>query len=522
MAFLRFNDADAPFDMTSGTNTFEGTINTSATQWQFSTGSAARAIAFGEGMSFDVGNKPTGGTVTELQLRVGTADTSDADVSGFSVSATLLRDNNVWDVILSGNDIINTQGLAVDQVGAGSSSIFGDSSLAKDGTAGGNDIFIIGDSSVQLIGDAAFMGEPISNLQRAQRQSIDYLGGNDTINGVVATVRQIFVGDVGEAAGAVNLSGGDDLFNIGTSFDGSAVTGDVQFVQGGGRRSIAEIRGGEDEIRAVGTNAELLLAGDVGVMSDFTVVRGGKDVIAGNDGADVISGDVASDASGRKASIRGGADQIDGGDGDDRIPGESLGFLEDLFPKSARAGDRQSGSAQIKGAADVIDGGGGDDEIYGELFAATDQQLKAVAGGNDVISGGTGNDELFGQSGNDRIIGGIGGDILSGGTGADHFVFLTLEDSRFPDGGQDLITDFSRKERDRIDLSAIDADLTKDGVQDFDFVGRTDRTGPTGELSLRFENGTTTLTADTSGDTITDFGIAFEGRINFRDTDFIF
>ncbi len=146
------------------------------------------------------------------------------------------------------------------------------------------------------------------------------------------------------------------------------------------------------------------------------------------------------------------------------------------------------------GQSDEISGNGGNDTLYG-------------LGGDDILSGGTGRDTLAGGAGLDtlsyrtsafgvavdlaanRVTGGdatgdsisgfenaIGSlaadrmsgtaasnrltglgaaDELTGGGGNDRFIFTALADSG--PGARDLITDFSRAQGDRIDLSAIDA-----------------------------------------------------------------
>ena len=65
--------------------------------------------------------------------------------------------------------------------------------------------------------------------------------------------------------------------------------------------------------------------------------------------------------------------------------------------------------------------------------------------------GGAGDDNLDGQAGNDLLDGGDGRDVLTGGLGADRFRFATP--GAFGTVQADRITDFSRSEGDRIELS---------------------------------------------------------------------
>lgn len=69
----------------------------------------------------------------------------------------------------------------------------------------------------------------------------------------------------------------------------------------------------------------------------------------------------------------------------------------------------------------------------------------------DTLRGSAGNDTLRGLAGNDILDGGAGRDTLTGGTGADRFRFSA--GSGFGQAQADHITDFSRSEGDRIELS---------------------------------------------------------------------
>ncbi len=91
--------------------------------------------------------------------------------------------------------------------------------------------------------------------------------------------------------------------------------------------------------------------------------------------------------------------------------------------------------------------------------------------GNDIIDGGAGNDVLAGDKGTDRLTGGKGADVLIGGEGADRFLFKSIGDSPFSDKYRDMITDFTQG-LDKIDLSAIDANVKAKGDQAFAFAAK--------------------------------------------------
>jgi Ca2+-binding RTX toxin-like protein len=88
------------------------------------------------------------------------------------------------------------------------------------------------------------------------------------------------------------------------------------------------------------------------------------------------------------------------------------------------------------------------------LINGTGNALDNVINGNSAaneLRGEAGNDTLDGKAGNDSLNGGSGSDVLTGGLGADRFRFATA--GAFGTAQADRITDFSRSEGDRIELS---------------------------------------------------------------------
>lgn len=145
---------------------------------------------------------------------------------------------------------------------------------------------------------------------------------------------------------------------------------------------------------------------------------------------------------------------------------------------------------KASGLNDVASGGDGNDVLYG-------------GAGDDKLYGGNGNDTIYGGSGNDLLWGGVGTSKLSGGSGADRFVFKAVEDS--PKGLPSEIIDFSLKDKDRIDLTFMDADLTTDERQDFEFIGKAKYSGHAGELRYQKLSDGMYVAADLDGDRQTDF-----------------
>ncbi len=119
------------------------------------------------------------------------------------------------------------------------------------------------------------------------------------------------------------------------------------------------------------------------------------------------------------------------------------------------------------------------------------------------------------------MVGGVGKDQLAGGLGADQFVFTNRLDSGAGAAGRDIITDFNRAQGDKIDLSAIDANLRLAGNQAFEFVGTDGFSGSAGELGYQQANGTTLIFADMDGDRRADFSIELSRQIILGENDFL-
>jgi Ca2+-binding RTX toxin-like protein len=156
-----------------------------------------------------------------------------------------------------------------------------------------------------------------------------------------------------------------------------------------------------------------------------------------------------------------------------------------------------------RGGNDTLDGKGGNDRVLG---GAGDD---GILGGNgrDELRGGVGDDDIADTNGRNRVLGEAGDDDITasgfvdggagndtiqtlfrestiiGGSGADTFsIAILFGTAPTPDADNaDLITDFDRREGDRIDVSFATIDTGLDAVT---FVG----TGPlTGDAQARFE-----------------------------------
>ncbi len=157
-------------------------------------------------------------------------------------------------------------------------------------------------------------------------------------------------------------------------------------------------------------------------------------------------------------------------------------------------------------------------DVVSTYSLSDDQRLyRSILSGNDLIKGGRYDDILEGFGGNDTLVGGRGMDILKGGKGADTFVFNSISESR--GSSTDLIADFSRSQRDRIDLHKIDANTSAKGNQAFTFIGTAEFSHKAGELRYSVDTreddwGNTIyqshVEADVNGDGAADFGFTLD------------
>lgn len=169
-----------------------------------------------------------------------------------------------------------------------------------------------------------------------------------------------------------------------------------------------------------------------------------------------------------------------------------------------------TGTAAINGTgnlnADIITGNAANNILQG--MAGVDRLMGKDA--NDILLGGADADQLYGDAGNDRLDGGAGQDKMYGGAGADVFVFSFASDTARTKS--DKVLDFQTGV-DKIDLSAIDADIGVAGNQAFVYGSSAD-----GVASLWMSGGY--IYGDTNNDGTVDLAIYVTGAI--AQTDILF
>ncbi|WP_051249299.1 calcium-binding protein [Inquilinus limosus] len=301
-------------------------------------------------------------------------------------------------------------------------------------------------------------------------------------------------------AGADVLYGGDGI-DIASYFTGSTgvvvdlATGTASGgdAQGDSLLLIENLSGSQGDDHLTGDALANTLQGWKG--NDEMTGADGNDTVEGGDGNDSLSGDIGADV------LRGGAgaDNLDGGSGEgsDTVSYylSSIGVTVNLATGTGHGGDAEGDTLT---GFEILSGSQGDDYLTGDALA----------------------NSLQGWKGNDVLEGGIGKDVLTGGAGADRFVFTTIGDSLYG-ANSDRITDFSRAQGDKIDLSAIDADTGVAGDQAFSVIGTAPYSDVAGQLRYHSNGIITTIAGDVDGDGVSDFHIRLTGNLALVVGDFI-
>lgn len=150
-------------------------------------------------------------------------------------------------------------------------------------------------------------------------------------------------------------------------------------------------------------------------------------------------------------------------------------------------------------------------KVASTISQVDDQKLLAqMLAKNDTIIGADQADGLVGYAGKDVMYGAGGADYLRGGAGADRFVYYSTWESTSDES--DTIFDFSRAQRDKIDLSEMGA---------YHFGGEGEFTGSMGEVMFFRYDGQTYVAADTDGDIEADFVLILKGEMQLTAGDFI-
>ena len=228
-------------------------------------------------------------------------------------------------------------------------------------------------------------------------------------------------------------------------------------------------------------------------------------IILGNSSSNALTG-----TSGKDLMFGfGGDDTLDGGAGTDTMIG---GSGNDTYV--------------VGSSSDVVkeNPGEGTDTIRTSLtsytLGANVENLIYTGTSNFTGTGNELDNAIIGGRGNDGLTGNGGYDVMTGGLGSDRFVFTSTDLSTGPGLGE--MTDFSHAQRDKIDLSAIDANMNSSGNQSFGFIGTQGFHHVAHELHYT-DSGTggVIVSGDLNGDGIADFTINVDGVSSLVSGDFV-
>lgn len=278
---------------------------------------------------------------------------------------------------------------------------------------------------------------------------------------------------------------------------------------------------GDGDDRYIGSLCDDSVHGDTGndtlsggVGQDSLFGDRGNDLLHGGFGADWLHGGTGHD------TLNGGSgkDWLTGGSGNDIYVVDNKGDVVSEFAKEGNDLVSASVSYALTEYVEKLTLTG-----KGNVSGAGNASHNVIVGnrGNNTLDGGKGNDALKGGFGNDKLVGGRGADDLYGGNGKDTFVFKSYLDSSTGKSGRDSIFDFSQKQGDRINLSAIDAKYSTIRNEAFTFIGRDEFSDKAGELRYAKKDGDTFVYADVDADGKADFSIHLDGLMTLRSSDFI-
>ena len=419
-----------------------------------------------------------------------------------------------------GNNVLDGGSSGVDTVSYEKSATYGvnvDLSVATQQNTGGSGFDTL-KSIENLIGspyDDRLTGNAGSNLLNGGLGADTLTGGNGDDTYVVDNT-----GDLVVETNASSATGGIDTVQSSVTYTLSA---NVEYLQ----------LTGSANINGTGNTLPNLLTGNSG--GNILSGGGGADYMAGGGGNDTyIVDDNSTVANVNGTPITGDTISESANAGTDLV----VSTVDYVLPKNvenlqlsgihANNGTGNDANNVISGtpANNVLDGGAGVDTVSYLNGAATagvtidlnKQGAGQATGGSGAdtlvnfenVTGSIYNDILIGTPGNNVLTGSTGLDKLTGSLGADTFVYAAASDS--PAGSaRDVIMDFSTADKDKIDVSQFDSNLSSSGLQHWTLVA-----GPaTAAGQMTFNAATHILSFDQqTGPSTSDHGIVAEIQLN--------
>ena len=310
-------------------------------------------------------------------------------------------------------------------------------------------------------------------------------GGTDTLISVENLTGSAFGDTLSGDAGANTLDGGADDDTL------QGASGNDLLIGGAGADTLDGGPGVDTASYAqalAAVTVSLQVSGPQNTLGAGTDTLVSIEKLVGSSFADTLTANTTG------ATLNGGpgGDDLIGGPGNDLLNGGAASDFADYSLAAAGV----TVSLAVTTAQNTV--GAGSDILVG---------IEKLVGSGfiDHLTGDAGPNALYGLAGNDVITGGAGQDSLGGGGGADTFVFVAVGDSTV--AAPDTILDF--QSGDRIDLSAIDANIGVGGDQAF-HVGATP--GHAGDILVGAFDGIHTLvTLFVDGDATPDAAIILNG-----------
>lgn len=363
-----------------------------------------------------------------------------------SITYVLGATSNLENLILTGTSAINGAGNTLANVITGNSAANTlDGGTGADTLIGGagNDIYTV-DNALDIVTENLNEGTDRVNSSIAfsiatftNVENLTLTGAN-AINSTGNALDNVLTGNSGN--NSINGGAGNDTIDGGTGND-TMVGGagnDVYFMNVS-TDVVTELAGeGTDTINSAVTLSIATLTN----IENITLTGATAINATGNTLDNTLTGNTGNN------SISGGAgnDTINGGTGNDTMIGGAgndvyfVNIATDVVAEIANEGTDTVNSAVTYSLASLAN-------------------IENVTLTGSTAINATGNalaNTLIGNSGNNILTGGTGADILTGGLGTDTFDFNAILDS-LVGTSRDVITDFSRVQLDKIDLSTIDA-----------------------------------------------------------------
>ncbi len=251
-------------------------------------------------------------------------------------------------------------------------------------------------------------------------------------------------------------------------------------------------------------NAQSLTKGEDFTFNGSAESDGGRFLVYGGHGVDVLTGGSGNDVFFFEAGRLGAGDKVNGGAGADavvisgsdpqvsgpltfEIASGTFSSIEALSFNGRFASDPNATPSYKVTLKDGNIAAGASLVVNGSSLGAMQTlsfDASAEATGRLRLLGGAGADALTGGANADLLYAAGGADTLRGGGGADTFQYRATSDSTL--AGSDTILDFQAS-LDKIDLSLIDANSGLDGDQAFAFIGNAAFGRVAGQLRAEFD-----------------------------------